>query len=96
MHDKVKNWILLANIVIAIIITVLSQKSINEALENDNLDEDKEEYIKQSLTNLNFIFWMLLLYDLVLGCFKLSIILTLCILCLPCLVYFIAKTTREN
>lgn len=39
---------------------------------------------------------MLLLYDLVLGCFKLSIILCLCLICAPCLVYLIVKTTRDG
>ena len=40
---------------------------------------------------VNFIFWMILLYDLVLGCFKLSIIFSMCILCLPCLVILMIK-----
>ncbi len=35
INEKVKNWILLVNIIIAIVITVLSQKSINESLEEE-------------------------------------------------------------
>eukprot|EP00347_Sterkiella_histriomuscorum_P015324 403357454 len=95
-QNKLKNAILLTNIVIAIVITVLTQKTVNEELASKELMTVQErDHIKQSLSMVNFIFWIILLYDLVLGCFKLSIILTICVLSSPCIILFVIRN-RDN
>jgi hypothetical protein len=92
IHEKFKNWSFLINLILAVIVTVMTHRVFPNDTTGVYIPEPmKYDDAKNYMTYYNFFFWLVILFEIVLGCFKLSILLFSCLLCCPCLIYLFLK-----
>ena len=93
MHKKLKYIFFIINAIFAIILTLMVYKIFKvEVYTSGFKDLDTYDRAKDYMIKYTFMFWLVIMFDIVLACFKLTILLIGVIICCPCLLYYFIKS----